>query len=319
MVVRYLRRQRALERVTGIGGGVDQRHVDTLFAEAAGAIEVGEHALLGNIEPQFHRHRRVIAVDGKFVVIGTGRQIPQMIERRAQTVVEYEVAQFLQVLDAEFVHHVHQPPMPGVVAGRQRKQVADYLFVFAHVVANDVDQHLVDFAALGELHDRDQNPLLVNLARIGTEAAAADVDHVRGAGEVTDQPAVAERRVDEGKIVQVPGTFPRIVGDVGIALEDIVFADVVDEITYRRGHRVDVPRGAGNGLRHHQAFAVEYPRRDVAGLAHRGRKRGTHQRQRLLLDDRDQPVPHDLHVHVGNAVSHDLSPSVSAAGNHRIA
>ncbi len=59
-------------------------------------------------------------------------------------------------------------------------------------------------------------------------------------------------------------------------------------------HRVDVARRAGDRLRHHAALQVEDAGGQVAGLAHRGGERGADHRLRLLLDDRDQAVPHDL-------------------------
>ena len=43
-----------------------------------------------------------------------------------------------------------------------------------------------------------------------------------------------------------------------------------------------------------RARRIEHAGGEVAGLARRGAEAGAHQRLRLLLDDRDQPVPHDL-------------------------
>ena len=85
------------------------------------------------------------------------------------------------------------------------------------------------------------------------------------------------------------------------------------------GHGVDVAGRAGHRLRQHLAVAVEDAGRQVARFAHAGAEGGAHQRQRLLLDDRDQPVPHDLHVDVDHrADSPSSSPdlAVSAAGLH---
>src|SRR5699024_2689897 len=56
--------------------------------------------------------------------------------------------------------------------------------------------------------------------------------------------------------------------------------------------------------------------REVTGLANARRKGGADQRQRLFLDDRDQPVPHDLHGDIGMAhgVVSRMAAGVAAAG-----
>ena len=92
------------------------------------------------------------------------------------------------------------------------------------------------------------------------------------------------------------GAHPRIVGDVGIARLHGLEREVADEMLHRLRHRVDVARRAGHRLRQHAALAVEHAGREVAALAHDRRERRAHQHLRLLLDHRDQAVPHDLQV-----------------------
>ena len=70
--------------------------------------------------------------------------------------------------------------------------------------------------------------------------------------------------------------------------------DAADEVRHRVRHRVDVPRGAGDGLREHPALRVIDAGGKVARLAHRGGEGGADQRLRLLLHHRDQAVPHHL-------------------------
>ena len=62
------------------------------------------------------------------------------------------------------------------------------------------------------------------------------------------------------------------------------------------GHGVDVTGRAGDRLRHHASAQVEDAGGKVTGLAHGGGERGADHGLRLFLDDRDQPVPHDLAV-----------------------
>ena len=50
-------------------------------------------------------------------------------------------------LHLELVHHLHQAPMPDLVARGERMQVADHLVGLAHVVAHDVQKLAVRHAA----------------------------------------------------------------------------------------------------------------------------------------------------------------------------
>src|SRR5204863_6429446 len=62
----------------------------------------------------------------------------------------------------------------------------------------------------------------------------------------------------------------------------------------RLGHGIDMPRGAGHGLRQHSAVQVEHTSREVAALAHDRAEGRAQQNLCLFLDHGDQPVPHDL-------------------------
>ena len=61
-------------------------------------------------------------------------------------------------------------------------------------------------------------------------------------------------------------------------------------------HGVDVARRAGDRLRDHAAAEVVDPGREVAGLAHHRAERGPDDGLGLLLDHRDEAVPHHLAV-----------------------
>ena len=87
----------------------------------------------------------------------------------------------------------------------------------------------------------------------------------------------------------------------------------------RFGHRVDVTGRSRHRLRQHLAVTIENAGGQIAGLPDAGAERGSHQRFRLLLDDRDQPVPHDLVVDFGYRF-HDrsLPPAVSLQPERRL-
>ena len=99
---------------------------------------------------------------------------------------------------------------------------------------------------------------------------------------------------DDGQVVQMAGTEPRVVGDVMVAGTHRRGGKLLQEMPDTFGHGIDVAGRAGDRLRHHAAVQVENAGGQVAGLAHRGREGGADHDLRLLLDDRDQAVPHDL-------------------------
>src|SRR5699024_86099 len=113
-------------------------------------------------------------------------------KRCPAAVFENEIPQRIQRGERKLVHHVHQPPVPDFVACGQRVEVADNLVGFAYVVADDVDQFVVDGSAFGKLHDRNEDALFVDFIGVGPEAAATHVDDVSRAGKVANQIAAAE-------------------------------------------------------------------------------------------------------------------------------
>src|SRR5262249_9427188 len=73
----------------------------------------------------------------------------------------------------------------------------------------------------------------------------------------------------------------------------------IEKMSHCIGHRVDMSRGASNRLRQHASAAVEYARRKVAGLTHRGAVCRPEHGLRLLFDHGNQSVPHDLNMDLG--------------------
>src|SRR4029079_3286039 len=68
-----------------------------------------------------------------------------------------------------------------------------------------------------------------HVGAIGSEADAADIHQMRGAGEQADQSALVEARRGDDEVVEMPGAHPRIVGDVGLARTHGVQCDGVSE------------------------------------------------------------------------------------------
>ena len=65
---------------------------------------------------------------------------------------------------------------------------------------------------------------------IGTKAATADISHMRGAGKKPDQLTFVERWRDNGNVMLMACPFPRVIGDVDIAVKHVLAADTADEM-----------------------------------------------------------------------------------------
>ena len=70
---------------------------------------------------------------------------------------------------------------------------------------------------------------------------------------------------------------------------------------------------AGDRLGEHPALQIEHPGGQVAALAHDRAEGGAQQRRRLLLDHRDQPLPHHLLSEIGEGLGavHGVSSCVA--------
>ena len=212
-------------------------------------------------------------------------------------------AKHVEVVQAEFAHHRDQPAAADFVARDQRVDIADHLHRFAHVGSDHRQQVFVHFAGASQAQQRNEQTLVPDLPAFRRLADPAHVHQMRRAGEQRDDAAVHEGRRHDHKVVQVAGAFPRIVGDVDIAFLHVGDREHLQEMPDRRGHRVDVPRRSGHRLGQHPPAQVEHAGGDVARLPRRGAERGPHQRLALLLDHREQPVPHDLHIDFGDVAT----------------
>ncbi|EFX60316.1 hypothetical protein DAPPUDRAFT_124580, partial [Daphnia pulex] len=191
-VVRNVGRHHTFNAVAGIGFRIDQRHVDAEPAHARGAVEIDQHAVGTDGQPCGKMHRLVIAVEIEAVGPAAMRQRLQPLQRRLAAVLQDEAADHRKVFEVELREHVDEAAVAGLVAGGQRMEIADHLVALAHIVAHDMDERAVQFAALEELHDRDEEAFLVNLTRIRPEAATTDIHHMGGGGKIADKPAMVE-------------------------------------------------------------------------------------------------------------------------------
>ena len=77
-----------------------------------------------------------------------------------------------------------------------------------------------------------------------------------GTGKKTNQLAFLKRRADHGDVVQMPGTLPRVIGDIDITFEYIVATYTPNKVSHRISHRINVTGSAGYCLRQHLAPQV---------------------------------------------------------------
>ena len=85
----------------------------------------------------------------------------------------------------------------------------------------------------------------------------------------------------------------------------------LQEMTDAFGHRVHMAGRSGHRLRHHAAVQVEHAGGEISRFAHGGGKRGADHDPCLFLHDRDEAVPHDLAMNLGQRIHfirHHASP-----------
>ena len=220
------------------------------------------------------------------------------------------VGQGIDALQAELVHHRQQRPPADVVAGGLGVEIADRLVREADVGADDLQQLVVRLAAVEELRHRDAQPLLVDLVRLAREDLTADVRRVAEVAEVADDPALAEDRRDHREVVELAGGHPGVVGDQHVAGAERLRRIGGQQVAHAGRHRVDVPRRAGQRLRHHLPARVEDAAGEVLRLAHHRAEGGPHQRRLLLVGDGEEPVPEHFQRHRIEASSSVLGSMV---------
>ncbi len=203
------------------------------------------------------------------MAVGAGAERADPFQHRAARRRDDLPGQLVERFEAELGHHRGETLAAGLVACRQRVQVALRHVRLAHVRPHHPHQRAVDLACADEVADRDADALLEDLVGVGAEAASAHVGDVAGGREQRDQAAVQERRGDDREVVEVSRALPGVVGDEHVALAQGIDRVVAQEAAHGGRHGVDVPGSPRDRLRQHAPLQVEDARREVARLAHR--------------------------------------------------
>ena len=206
------------------------------------------------------------------------------------------VRERLDGLEAELGHHVAEALRPGVVAAHEGQEVPPDLDRVAGVGEEDRHEVFVERPLASQPHVGDPHPLLEDGLRFGGEPAPADVDDVARGREERDRLSVEAGRRHDHEVEEVPRPEPRVVGHEDVARPHRLDREPREKVLHRPGHRVDVPRGPGHRLGDHAAPQVVDPARKVPRFPDDGAECGAKDRLGLLLDDRDEPIPHHLPV-----------------------
>ncbi len=174
-------------------------------------------------------------------------------------------------------------------------EVARDLARAAEVRADHREEVAVDLAALHEPHRRDDQPLLVDLARHPDAAgsAASHVHVVRDVRHVAEERPLVEHGGDERDVVQVHAAQVRVVDEDAVAGGQPLGPVGRDGLRHDVGERAQV-RGLGEGLGDGAQVAVEERAGEVAAGLDVGRVGGAPERRPHLLGDGEERVADDL-------------------------
>ena len=117
-----------------------------------------------------------------------------------------------------------------------------------------------------------------------------------GGDEKRDRSIIEKGGRHDNKVEQVPGPEPGIVGHEHVPGSHLRDREAREKVFHCAGHRVDMSRSAGHGLRDHAPPEIADPSGEVARFTDDRAKCRSQDRLCLLLDDRNQPVPHHLLV-----------------------
>ena len=113
-----------------------------------------------------------------------------------------------------------------------------------------------------------------------------------------------------GDVVEVAGAEPGIVGDDDVAGLQRFGRIALQHVAQRDRRAADERRHAEGALRDGVGLGVEHHAGEIVALVDDGRERGAHQRRDDLVDERDQPVPHDAEADgVEGLVAHGARPA----------
>src|SRR5690606_38760095 len=156
------------------------------------------------------------------------------------------------------------------------------------------EQLLVGRAAVVELGGRHPDAFFVDLAGVGRQPSATDIDGVTGRTHIPDELLTDEHRRDDREVVELTGAQPGLVCDENIA--GTAVGEPLQEMMHGGRQRVDVAGSPGDCLGDHPAAVVEHGGRQVSRVPDDRGEGSPHQRCGLLVGGGDQATPEDLEL-----------------------
>ena len=159
-----------------------------------------------------------------------------------------------------------------------------------------------------QLHRRDLDAFLVDLARTQRILGAADVADMADRADQRHQRAVAEHRRDHRDVEQMPGAEPRIVGDQHVAGLQRLRREFLQQRLHR-ARQVRLNTGMARGrVRERLAARIQQLAGEVLRLGDDQREGRAADGEPHLLDHGDEAAPHDLQRRSGSASISAASP-----------
>ena len=295
LVVRYLRRQRALEGIHGGGesgvvdavdrtqAGLGRRagvvHVDVVAGDADDGMQMHALDVPVDIQPEFVRAVRQgldAAAHQRFgAAVDDARQRHQIVHG----VIEQELA---QAADADLMGPDDGPDIP------------QHQFGDAAVLADDVEEECVGLARGIDFRRRDPNAFGEHVVGFDVAPVSADVREMGHGPHERDGRALMEDRRQQNVVGQMARADPGIVGAEHVAfLQGLQRIGLQQASGRAREHDAEIGRrepGLAQGI----PVPIHQDAGEIPAFAHDGGEGGLDRREIDLVHDRDQALPLDL-------------------------
>ena len=232
------------------------------------------------------------------------------------------VGEAVDLVEVIFVEEFQQFAPHDIVRRDHGLEIAEHLGRQAHGSCDDIEDILVGNAGLVQLHDREANAFLEDVAGLRMQRPSADIRQMRDRAGIGHDPALLEDRRDHGDVGQMAGADLRIVGGEHVAFLQRFGRKLRQEVFLRRDRqRGDEHRDRPRALSERAAAAVQQHGHIVMVLAHDRRESGAAENIVGLVGDEDQAIPHHLKidriVEIGGVFRHGASSSENV--DHEIA
>ena len=199
-----------------------------------------------------------------------------------------------EIVDAVLAHERGQALGADRVRGDEGMHVAQHLRGIAHVLGEQREQVLVRHARAEQLHRRDLDAFLENLACLERVLRAADVAHVTDRADEADELTIAEHRRQRRDVEQVPGAEPRIVGDQHVARHQRLGGIFREQRLHGTREAEIEHRHRARRVHQRLTLRVEQLAGEILRFRDDERERRADHGEPHLVHDGDEPAPHDF-------------------------